>query len=48
MSFILRICVVLLVSIGLYRIVSYFLFLPGKNVRDLIRYPCLLYTSRCV
>ena len=39
MSFILRICVVLLVSIGLYRIVSYLLFLPGKNVRDLIRYP---------
>lgn len=39
MSFILRICVVLLVSIGLYRIVSYSLFLPGKNVRDLIRYP---------
>ena len=39
MSFLLKIAFVVLTSIGLYSIAAYFLYLPGRHIRDLIRYP---------
>ena len=39
MSFLLKIAFVALMSIGLYNIAAYFLYLPGRHIRDLIRYP---------
>lgn len=39
MSFLLKIAFVVLTSIGLYNIAAYFLYLPGRHIRDLIRYP---------
>ena len=39
MSFLLKIAFVVLLSIGLYNIAAYFLYLPGRHIRDLIRYP---------
>lgn len=38
MSFLLKIAFVALMSIGLYNIAAYFLYLPGRHIRDLIRY----------
>lgn len=39
MSLLLRIVFVALLSVGLYNIAAYFLYLPGRHVRSLIRYP---------
>ncbi len=39
MSFFLKIAFVALMSIGLYNIAAYLLYLPGRHIRDLIRYP---------
>jgi hypothetical protein len=39
MSILLKIAFVALMSIGLYNIAAYFLYLPGRHIRDLIRYP---------
>lgn len=39
MSFLLRIVFAVLVSVGLYSIAVYWLYLPGRRVHDLIRYP---------
>lgn len=39
MSFLLKIAFVVLLSIGLYSIAVYLLYLPGRHIRDLIRYP---------